>query len=555
MIDDLEKSPYGHPEHQSRVHRKAPEEMNAYLEFFELETDPFDPTPDPGRVLSTESHREALAILLHVIRNRKGFAAFYGEKGVGKTTLIRHVEQDADSNTRIIALSGGNISFHSLLKEILGKVGLPLERQSRGSMLHELYLYLIKSLSTGLNCVLILDDAHELHPEVLEDLRLLSNLETSRTKLIQIIFVGEPGLEEILAANTMRQLRQRIGIVHRMTPLTYDESISYIDYRARLLGKSADCLFTKGAVTLMATYAAGLHGTIDRLCHNAMVEGYIRNERPVTEAVVRAVRNEETFLTSEMPIVPVRRSGSFFNGLRHRRLKPALYALSAVLISALFVYAASLLTGSDLFWKRKPPREDMSAVSHSVPPSVEAEKPGIVERSGRNEERVSSPATGGSTEREASPAGEGFHFQGPYTRVAFESKKILTVPRDATLTTLAVAHYGYSSPMLLDLILEMNPDITDLDVILQGQRIRLPDITDATAILKFSEASYTIHLGTFTVQDKGMEYRHGLVLNGKNSEIVSRKVSGRKLWYRLLVGPYRTPEECRAALAILKVTK
>jgi cell division protein FtsN len=109
--------------------------------------------------------------------------------------------------------------------------------------------------------------------------------------------------------------------------------------------------------------------------------------------------------------------------------------------------------------------------------------------------------------------------------------------------------------MLLDLILEMNPDITDLDVILQGQRIRLPDITDTTAILKFSEASYTIHLGTFTVQDKGMEYRHGLVLNGKKSEIVSRKVSGRKLWYRLLVGSYRTPEECRAALAILKVTK
>jgi phage tail protein X len=155
----------------------------------------------------------------------------------------------------------------------------------------------------------------------------------------------------------------------------------------------------------------------------------------------------------------------------------------------------------------------------------------------------------------ADPSGKELPGRAPYSRVGFETKKILTVPTDATLTSLAVKHYGSANPMLLDLILEMNPGITDLDVILQGQNVRLPIVTDTTAILKFPEGAYKIHIGTFMQQGKAAEYRRGLDFKGKTVEIEPRKVSGKKTWYRILAGPYPTQEECEEALARLNDTK
>jgi type II secretory pathway predicted ATPase ExeA len=703
-------------------------DMNSYLEFYDLERDPFELTPDPDQVYVTGGYREALAIFLYAIKSRKGFAAFYGEKGIGKTTLIRQVESGVDANTRILTLSEGNIPYHCLLKKILEKAGLPLKRESKGSMLHELYLYLIRSLAEGLNLVLIFDDAHELHPEVLEDLRLLSNLETSRSKLIQILFVGEPRLEGVLAADSMRQLRQRISIAHHIAPMTLDESMGYIVDRLRQFNKGVYSVFTPEALSLITTYAAGIPERLDRLCHNSLVEGYIRNERPVTGIVVQAVRGEAEFKTFEAQVAPVRRPVRLIDRVRGEWLMPSVArfhdALSTALASArlsperfcgelliprmvhfrcsLSAAVASARRSTAQFLSEGPMpnvarfhdtlssalasarlsperfrsewlipnvaqfrhtllaarastrrstaqfrgewliprimhfrcslsaavasarqsterfqrerlipnlaqfRNALSAARASVSRSINCfqhessicpatylhyalpaalasvllvlavaqfpavdlslrtiqgpawhtgqSTPAIVEWAYARDRSVADRFQRGAAPSERKdgsprvPAGDVRN----YLRTSFASAKSVTVPKDATLTSLAVMHYGYSSPMILDLILEMNPEITDIDIILHGQTVRLPEITDASAILAFSESSYKIQIGTFTRQRELRDLQQVLHLKNENVEIVSRKVSPSHSWYRILIGPFASHEECLTALRKLR---
>ncbi|MGE5855649.1 MAG: SPOR domain-containing protein, partial [Syntrophaceae bacterium] len=140
----------------------------------------------------------------------------------------------------------------------------------------------------------------------------------------------------------------------------------------------------------------------------------------------------------------------------------------------------------------------------------------------------------------------------PYLRDSLSPVKIIPIPKDATLTSLAVIHYGHSNPMLLDLILEMNPEITDIDRIYHGQTLRLPEINDSSAILAFSGNSFKIQLGTFTTKNEIMDLQQALHLKNEEIEIVSRRVSPSQWWYRVLVGPYPSKEDCRAALKKLK---
>ncbi len=537
--------------------------MSTYLDFYDLEADPFEQGLDSDQIYVAQGYREALTILQYAIKSRKGFAAFYGKRGIGKTTLIRHVEQNADAHTRVLALSEGNIPYHCLLKKILEKAGLPLKRESKGSMLHELYLYLIRSLADGLNLVLILDDAHLLHTDVLEDLRLLSNLETSRSKLIQIIFVGEPKLEGILSADSMRQLRQRISITHHIAPMTREESMEYVIRRLRRSDGGVFSVFTQEALSLITTCAAGIPERLNRLCHNSLVEGYIRNERPVTGIVVRAVRDEAEFKTFQTQVAPVKRPARLADRFRGDRLVPDLARVRDSLSSALSSALASArwspdrFRGAGLIPSMDRSRHALTAALASVIlllalvqlPSVDLSVPTI---SGQSHDMAqSTPAFETPFMADSAPGG---HANGArhYSRDSFSPVKTMPIPKDATLTSLAVIHYGHSSPMLLNLILEMNPEIADIDRIFQGQTIRLPEITDASAILAISENSFKIQIGTVTRRREIRDLQQALQLKDEDVEIVSRRVSPSQWWYRVLVGPYPSREDCLAALRHLK---
>ena len=222
-----------------------------YNDFFSFAESPFNVTPDPRFLFLTDSHREALASMVYGICERKGFVSIIGEVGTGKTTLIRQLLENLHGKkVETVFLYQTIITFDQMLKEILLELDIPLGDQSKTSMIRQLNEYLIQRLARNENLALIIDEAQNLDPQVLEDLRLLSNLETNSSKLLQILLVGQPELEDKLSSPELRQLKQRITIGRKIRPLNVEESRQYIEHRLRLVGSSISKVFKPEALSL-----------------------------------------------------------------------------------------------------------------------------------------------------------------------------------------------------------------------------------------------------------------------------------------------------------------
>ena len=194
--------------------------MNSFYGFSE---EPFNVTPDPRFLYLTPSHREALASMMYAIKERKGFISITGEVGTGKTTLVHTLLMKLDTQVKAVFIFHTHISFEELLKAILTELDIPVLDGGKAGLLHAFNESLIRRLSQNENVALIIDEAQNLGKEVLEELRLLSNLETPKSKLLQIVLVGQPELEAKLDSPDLRQLKQRIGIRRKVEPLPPEE--------------------------------------------------------------------------------------------------------------------------------------------------------------------------------------------------------------------------------------------------------------------------------------------------------------------------------------------
>jgi general secretion pathway protein A len=261
-------------------------------EFYGISGNPFHPTPNPRFLFLTNSHREALASMIYGIQERKGFVSLIGEVGTGKTTLIRHLLSSLDPKIKTVFISQTFLTFEELLKEILSQLGLSLGDRSKFFLIHQLNDYLIQRLLRKETLVLIVDAAQNLSKEALEDLRLLSNLETDRFKPLQIVLAGQPELEEKLNSEELRQFRQRIGIRRKILPLTGEESRQYIAHRLNKVGSSPQTLFTPEAVSLICWYARGIPRVINTLCERSFLIGYAKARKPIDEKIVNKVLQE-----------------------------------------------------------------------------------------------------------------------------------------------------------------------------------------------------------------------------------------------------------------------
>jgi len=184
-----------------------------YKKYYDLKKDPFQLTPDPAFLYLSPSHKEALASIIYGVKKRKGFVCIVGEVGVGKTTIIRHYLNQREKNQlKVIYIFNPNISYEGILKTIYQELGLKSKKPDVFSMVNHLHEVLIKEYRDGRNVVLIIDEAQNMPVETLENLRMLSNLETSTEKLLQIVLIGQPELDKILNLHELRQLKQRIAI-------------------------------------------------------------------------------------------------------------------------------------------------------------------------------------------------------------------------------------------------------------------------------------------------------------------------------------------------------
>lgn len=258
--------------------------------------------PDPRYLFVTGQTQEALAGLTYGIRNRKGFILLTGEVGTGKTTLLNRL-LDWLRGQRVATAFVFNSKFNEsqLLEYVMADFGIPCESHEKSNRLMRLNQWLLDRYRAGESTVLIVDEAQNLSSDVLEEIRLLTNLETSTEKLLQIILSGQPELEEKLRSPHLRQLRQRITLRCRTAALTLEETYGYVAERLRIAGSNGEPIFSKEAIEAVHLYSQGIPRVVNLLCEHALINAYVDHVRPVPAHAVEEVARE--FQLDETPTV------------------------------------------------------------------------------------------------------------------------------------------------------------------------------------------------------------------------------------------------------------
>ncbi|MDD2367297.1 MAG: AAA family ATPase [Desulfuromonadaceae bacterium] len=261
-----------------------------YCDFFGFSEKPFTITPNPDFVFLSSIHREAFARLLYGVDSHAGFIALTGEVGTGKTTMLRTLLTQLDSDKyRSALIFNPCMSAEQLMASICREYGVTSEEQNRYGYLDALNRFLIEQNGSGRTVVLVIDEAQNLPPDVLEQVRMISNLETERDKLIQIILAGQPELDEILRRHDLRQLSQRITVRCRLTPMKLDDTTEYIRHRLKISGSRIPDIFPRAAVKRIYRFSGGVPRLINVACEQALVMAWTEEVTSVSPAIVDEV--------------------------------------------------------------------------------------------------------------------------------------------------------------------------------------------------------------------------------------------------------------------------
>lgn len=266
-----------------------------YLDFYLLKKEPFHVTPDPEFLFLSPSHKAALRALVYGVEERQGFVALLGEVGLGKTTILRsYLERVDQAQLKPIHLIHPNLSFRELLHTLCQECGLEGTTENIAETITRLHHVLIGEYQQGRNVALLVDEAQHMPLETLEQLLLLSNLETSTQKLLQIVLVGQPEFEAKLNAQALRQLKQRLVIRATIVPLTAEESRDYILYRLAKVRLADNPIFTRGALQAIITQAQGIPRVLNTLCTNALIQGFVNGQPRISVKIAQEVIAEYT---------------------------------------------------------------------------------------------------------------------------------------------------------------------------------------------------------------------------------------------------------------------
>ncbi len=265
-----------------------------YREFFGLKEKPFNITSDPNFLFLSRVHKEALAHLVYGIKERKGFLEITGEIGAGKTTLCRALLGQLDRKTKSAFIFNSTLPELQLFQAILEDYGIIVSGRTKVSLLKQLNRFLIEELVHGGNVVLIIDEAQNLSTSILEEIRMLSNLETDKEKLFQIVLVGQPELKNKLNSPALKQLRQRISVRFHITPLESTEAADYINHRLMVAGSEGLIKFDTDAIESIYSYAGGIPRVINMVCDKSMLTAYVMETRNITAPIVeRSIKEME----------------------------------------------------------------------------------------------------------------------------------------------------------------------------------------------------------------------------------------------------------------------
>ncbi|MFO0691456.1 MAG: AAA family ATPase [Myxococcota bacterium] len=263
-----------------------------YNEYYGLVRAPFEMTPDPSFLYLGEAHREGLATLVYAVNSGKGFVMLTGEVGTGKTTLLHALLGQLDAKTNSAFIFNPRLDPLGFFRVLFEELGIGPACETKAEYLLTLNRYLIEKLAAGERVLLIVDEAQNLSAEMLEEIRLLSNLETPTSKLIQIMLVGQPELQALIDKPELRQLRQRIALRHHLRPFDGEEMAEYVEGRLEKAGYTGRGVFNKRALRELFHVTQGTPRLINVVCDGAMLLGYARQESTIGPDAIREVARD-----------------------------------------------------------------------------------------------------------------------------------------------------------------------------------------------------------------------------------------------------------------------
>jgi general secretion pathway protein A len=265
-----------------------------YKNFYNLQRNPFEITPDPSFLFPTTRHNEALASLYYGVTAHRGFVVLTGEVGTGKTLILRSLLGLLQRRDVAFALIfNPTLSPLEFMRYIAGDFGLPVTGKAKDELIHVLNGFLVQRHQKGLTTILVVDEAHLLSPEILEEIRLLTNLETSQQKLLQIVLAGQPELDQKLDSHELRQLKQRIALRCHLDALSLDETRKYMGRRLQIAGApAAGEIFSEPAIEAVFDHSRGIPRLINTICENALLSGYAKQSATITPEIIDGVARD-----------------------------------------------------------------------------------------------------------------------------------------------------------------------------------------------------------------------------------------------------------------------
>ncbi|MDP8259669.1 MAG: AAA family ATPase [Candidatus Gygaella obscura] len=263
-----------------------------YTQYYSLKERPFNVTSDPSFFFLSTSHKEALAALIYGIKERKGILCLTGEVGTGKTTICKALVKQLDESVKSAFILNPDFSNLQLIGLILSDFGINAKKKDKLSMINELNKFLLNLAKENKNAVLIVDESQNLKPKQLEQIRLLSNLETEKQKLLQIVLVGQPELTEKLNLTSLRQLDQRIMVHYDVKPLEKVDVAAYIHHRLKKAGCLSNVEFDDMSINEIFNYSFGIPRVINIICDLALLAGFVRDTKKISAEIIKEVYNE-----------------------------------------------------------------------------------------------------------------------------------------------------------------------------------------------------------------------------------------------------------------------
>lgn len=514
-----------------------------YREHFGLKLKPFSITPDPKFLYMSPGHKEALAHLLYGLKEGSGFVVITGEVGTGKTTILNAFLLKLPPRIPKVVIKNPHIGQENLYYLLGEAIGMPQEKRSRDSI-HEFE----ERLKTMGGAVLIVDESQGLSTEILEEIRLLSNLETAHEKLVQIMLLGQQELNDKLNSPQLRQLKQRIGVKYHLLPLDSKETKDYIDHRLRVAGHepSEEPLFTTSALGEIYRYTRGFPRLVNIVCDSVLLAAYTDDAKQVTANLVKKVVGdlEKTYgkTTTQTPVPRIQRK----RAIRKRMFQ---FTIGLLVVLVLMAVAWVIFSRIDTSFLRS--RIDMLESvlvpgKPSIPPEA-AHKIASTEPSDPDSQSWEKIGQGKPKITLQDQTGEA---RSPVPPSFNESRKntgiIVTIGAGDTIAKLAARHYGRVDTDILQAVRKANPSINSIDLVYEGQKVYLPNMKDTARIM------FTVSVASYHSIDEATAVFVDLVKQGFQATIYPYLDSQGNTWYRITIGTFANQDDAKKYAQQLK---